>query len=139
MLNAESTQATTRYTVRRANFLPGQILRIMSTIIHHRWGFEQHLSPPPRSEYPILRIEHQGVDFSILEEPIWVEGFWVGVDVWIATNRPDVFYHSGPCRDEVFPVYVVLGGSSWNADGERWVPPEDFLHHGIGVGQIVSV
>ena len=79
MLNAESTQATTMYRVRRANRLPGQALGVMGTIIHHRGRCDQYLLPPPRSEYPLLGIEHQGVYLPILEESIRVEGFRVWV------------------------------------------------------------
>jgi len=88
-----------------------------STIIHRRGRCDRYLSPPPRSEYPILGIERQGVDISVLEEPIRVEGFRVGVDVRITTNRPGVLYHSGSCGDKVYPVYVVLRGFDWDADG----------------------
>ena len=78
-------------------------------IIRPSWEREQRLLPPPGSEYPILRIEHQGVYFSVLEEPVWIEGVWVGVDAWIMKNRPDVLYHNRSCGDEVSSVYVEIG------------------------------
>jgi len=99
----------------------------------------RYLLPSPRTEHPISGIEDQGVDFSVLEEPVRVEGFRVGVDVWITKHRPDVFYHSGSCRDEVAPVYVVLGGSLWDAHWDGWIPPEEFLHQSVDIRQVVSV
>ena len=83
MLNVESTETMKMYTVWRANCLPGQILGVMSTVIRHHGRCEQYLLPPPRPEYPVLRVIYQGVYFSILQEPIWVEGFRVVVDCWI--------------------------------------------------------
>ena len=99
----------------------------------------RYLLPPPRSEHPILRIEDQGVDFSILEESIWVESFRVWVGIWITKERPDVLYHSCTCRDEVSPVYAILRGFFWDAEGEGWIPPEEFLHQSVDIRQIFAV
>ena len=104
----------------------------------HQGGL-RYLLPPPRSEHPILGIEDQGVDFSILEKPVWVECFWVGIEVWVTENRPDVLNHSGPRRDEVSPVYVVLGGFSWDARGNGWIPPKEFLDQSVDIRQPVPV
>jgi hypothetical protein len=142
MSKAESTQATARYTVRRAKELPGHILGIAGTIIPCRgdgvWR-DNPLLPPPRSEHPIFRIKHQWVDFPVLEEPVWVEGTRVRVDLWITKNGPNVAKHSGSCRNEVSSVYVVPGDFTRKADRERWAPPEEFLHHSVDVRQISFV
>jgi len=95
--------------------------------------------PPPRSEHPILRIEDQGVDLSVLEESIWVEGFRVWVDVGITKERPEILHHNCTCRDEVSPIYVVLGGFFGDAEGEGWVPPEEFLRQSVDIRQIFTV
>ena len=96
-------------------------------------GYEQYLLPPPRSEYPIFRIENERIEFPILEEPVWVEGLRVGVDVRITEHCPDVRYHSGPCRDGVSSVHVVLSDSVCDANGERRIPPEQFLHQSVDI------
>ena len=99
----------------------------------------RYLLPPPGSEHPILGIEDQGVDFSVLEESIWVEGFRVGVDIWITRDRPDVLDYGCACRDEVLPVNVVLGDLFGDADREGWIPPEEFLHQSVDIWQAFSV
>ena len=99
----------------------------------------RYLLPPPRSKHPILGIKDQGVNFSILEESIWVEGFRVGVDIWITKDRPEVLHHSCTCRDEVSPVNVVLGGFFWDAEREGWIPPEEFLHQSVDIRQALFV
>ena len=57
MSNAESTVATTRYTVRRAKCLPGHILANAVVIIHHSEGgnFDiSYLLPNPNTLSPGL-------------------------------------------------------------------------------------
>ena len=66
--------------------------------------------PPSSTENPVLRIKYQWVDFPILEKPIRVERFRVGVDFWITADRPDVLNHSGSCRNQVSSINIVMRG-----------------------------
>jgi len=134
MSNTDNTEATTRYTVRRANCLPRQILPgFTGSIIHDRERCERYDLPPSSTENPILRIKHRGVDFPVLEESVWVEGFRVGIDALITTNRPDVLNHNGSCGDEASSINIVLHGPVWEGDRKRWVPSENFLYQSIDV------
>ena len=98
-----------------------------------------NLLPPSSSKNPIFGIKHQWVDFPILQEPVRVEGFRVGVDVWVTTNRPDVLNHDGSFGDDAPSINVVLHGSVWGRDGDRYVPPENFLHQSIDIRQTVFI
>ena len=136
MSNTDSTLATTRYTVRRAKFLPRQILPgFANSVIHdHRARCERYPLPPSSAESPILRIKHQWADFPVLEKPVWIEAFRVGVDARITANRPDVLNHNCSCGDQASSINIVLHGPAWEGDRKRRVPSEDLLHQSIDVG-----
>ena len=93
--------------------------------------------PPSSTENPVLGIKHQWVDLPILEEPVRVECLRVGVDVWVAKNCPDVLNHSGPSGDQVSSINIVLHGSAWGGERERWTPSDNLLHQSIDVRQTI--
>ena len=100
---------------------------------------KRDLSPPSTAKDPIFGVKHPGVDFPVLEESVWVEGFRIRVNVWVTTNCPDVLNDSGARRDEVSTVYIVLGDPVWKCNRERRAPPENFLYHGVDVRQITPI
>jgi len=139
MSNTADTQAMTRYKVRRAKCWPGQTLRITNPVIPRRGSYELYLLPSSSTENSLFRVKHCRVDFPVLEEPVRIEGLWVGIYVRITADCPDVLYHGCPCRDEVPPVYIVLCNSFWETDGKGWSPPEDFLYNGIDIRKIFPI